>query len=201
MRVHLYQQRSLTLFMGTISVWASHPSLGPCLWQLTLLIPVQAGQKPQSLETAGYKYIVGSLAKNLGVVCSCPGPGPEENKNLHGGGLVIIFRLFLPWLTYSCCAYSVFHVVYPPFTAQPVSVTQLCGSSLASFQCLSIPLNVGCFKLSAVFLKAKLRAGIYRIKKALLHLRHTVFVLFVYTQCIIRFFKKILFVTVLHHIF
>lgn len=70
--------------------------MGPGLRQLTLLIPIQAGQPSQSPETAGYKYIVGSLAKSPGVVCNCPGPGPQENGNLlHGGGLVIIFRLVL----------------------------------------------------------------------------------------------------------
>ena len=92
---------------------------------------VQAGQQPQSLETAGYKYIVGSLAKSLSVVCSCLGPGPKENGNLlHWGGLVIIFRLFLLWLTYSCRTYSVFHAIDLPFIAQPFAA---CNSTLWLF--------------------------------------------------------------------
>lgn len=107
------------------------PSVGPSLRQLMLLILVQASQQPQSLEAAGYKYIVGSLAKSLGVVCSCPGPSPGENGNLlHGGGLVIIFRLFLPWLTYSRCTYSVLHAVDPPCIAQPLAA---CNSTLWLF--------------------------------------------------------------------
>lgn len=135
------------------------------------------------------------------MVCSCPGPGPQENGNLlYERGLVVIFRLFLPWLTYSCCTYQCFMLLTLPSLLNPSQpVTQLCGSFLEGFQCLSVPLNLGCSKLSAVFLKAELRVGIYRIKKALLPLRHTLFVLFVYSQCSIRL--KILFVTILHHIF
>lgn len=88
------------LSLGTVSVWAGHPSVAPCLWQLTLLIPVQAGQQPRALKALGYKYIVGSLAKSLGVVSSCPGPQPRQSGNLlHGGGLENIFRSFCPgWL-------------------------------------------------------------------------------------------------------
>lgn len=82
--------------------------------------------------------------------------------------------------------------------SQPV--TQLCGSFLEGFQCLNVPVNLGCSKLSEVFWKAKLRVGICRIKKVLLPLRHTVFVLCVH-PVYHKVFLKILFVTKLHHIF
>lgn len=180
---------SCILFLGHFCLSLS-PSVGPSLWQLTLLIPVQAGQQPQSLEAADHKYIVGSLAKSPGVVCSCPGPIPGENGNLlHGGVLVIIFRLFLPWLTYSCCTYSVLHVIDPPFIAQPLaaynSTLRLFSGRLPMSQCSS---ELGVLQTVCGLLKGWTKVGICRIKKALLHLRHTVSGLFVYTQCIISFF-------------
>lgn len=77
-------------------------------------------------------------------------------------------------------------LAYPSLLNLLQPVTQLCGSFLEGFQCLNVSLNLRNFKLSAAFFKAELRVGIYRIKKALLPLRHTMFVLFVYTQCIMR---------------
>lgn len=137
------------------------PSVGPSLWQLTLLIPVQAGQQPQSLEAAGYKYIVGSLAKSPGVVCSCPGPTPVENGNLlHGGGLVIILGCSCPgWLIAAALTQCCMLLTLPALLNLSQSITQLCGSFLEDFQCLNVLLNLGCSKLSAVFLKAELRLG------------------------------------------
>lgn len=135
------------------------PSVGPRLWQLTLLIPVQTGQQPRTLEAAGYKYIVGSLAGRLGVVCSCPGPSPGRMETFFmGEALWLFLGCSCPgWLVVA--ALSAHAVDLPSLLNPSQPVTQLCGSFLEGFQCLNVPLNLGRSRLSAVSSKAELKLG------------------------------------------
>lgn len=95
-----------------------------------------------------------------------------------------MFRLLLPWLTYSCCAYSVFHAAAPPFIAQPFaacnSALWLLSGRLPASQC---PSELGVLQTVCGLLKGELGVGIYRIKKALLPLGRAVCPLCVHPVC------------------
>lgn len=186
---------------GTASAWACHPSMGPCLWQLTLLIQIQAGEPSQSPETVGYKYIVGSLAKSH-VWSSAAQVLVLRRMEIFfiGEAFWLFLGCFLLWLTYSYCTYSVFHATDPPFIAQPSQpVTQLCGSSLEGFQCLSSS-ELGVLHTVCGLLEGRTKGWDLQNKESLVTLQ----AYSAYSLCrhsVYHKVKEILCVTLLHHIF
>lgn len=131
------------------------------------------------------------------MVCSCPGPQPRQNGNLlQGGGLEIIFRLFLPWLTRSHCPHSVFNAT----TSLIAQALAACNSTLR-FSSGRLPMSQCSSELGVLQTVCGLLMGLnhgckLQNKESLVASQTSLCALSVsYLK------KKVLLVTTLHHIF